>query len=118
MAHRTRKRDHQPTLKPQPFHMRRISHTTPPASTGGRHRRTQWRIALALALALATKPHASDAALDRAADLIGTRDAASAYAKLAPLEATRAGKPRFDYLFGLAALDSSHVTHAIFALER
>jgi len=41
-----------------------------------------------------------------------------AYAKLAPLEATRAGKPRFDYLFGLAALDSSHVTHAIFALER
>ena len=69
-------------------------------------------------MALATKPHASDAALDRAADLIGTRDAASAYAKLAPLEATRACKPRFDYLFGLAALDSSHVTHAILALER
>ena len=69
-------------------------------------------------MALATKPHASDAALDRAADLIGTRDAATAYAELAPLEATRAGKPQFDYLFGLAALDSSHVTHAIFALER
>ena len=69
-------------------------------------------------MALAGPAHAADPSLDRAAELIGAHDAATAYAELAPQEGARAGDPRFDYLLGLAALDAGHITHAIFALDR
>ena len=46
------------------------------------------------------------------------QDAAAAYAELSMLESSRAGDPEFDYAFGLAALDTGHLTRAIFALER
>ena len=46
------------------------------------------------------------------------RNAAAAFAELAPQEVQRAGDPDFDYRLGIAALDSGHVTRAIFALER
>ena len=46
------------------------------------------------------------------------RDAKSAYAILKPLEAERSGDPDFDYLLGIAALDSGRATEAVFALER
>lgn len=62
--------------------------------------------------------HAQDGSLDEATLLLGRNDPAAAYALLADQELQRAGDPRFDYLLGLAALDSGHVTRAIFALER
>ncbi len=37
---------------------------------------------------------------------------------LDPLEATRAGDPDFDYLLGVAAIDSGKLTRGVFALER
>ena len=41
-----------------------------------------------------------------------------AYALLAPEQSRRAGDPDYDYLLGIAALDSGRPTEAIFALER
>lgn len=42
----------------------------------------------------------------------------AAFAVLAPHEPERAGQADFDYLLGIAALDSGRATRAIFALER
>ncbi len=61
---------------------------------------------------------AQDALLNEAAALLSRKAAAGAYALLADAEAQRAGDQAFDYLLGIAALDSGHVTRAIFALER
>lgn len=61
---------------------------------------------------------AQDAALDRARQLIDAKQPAQAFALLDPLEAERAGNPDYDFLLGLAALDSGHLTRAVFALER
>ena len=33
-------------------------------------------------------------------------------------ESSLAGDPGFDYLLGIAALDSGHLTHRVFVLER
>src|SRR5688572_8051771 len=81
------------------------------------------RLITALAVTLTTlavQPYAvaADAALDEARGLIQKRDAKRAYDLLSPLEAQRAGDPEFDYLLGLAALDSGQTTRAIFAFER
>ena len=43
---------------------------------------------------------------------------ADAYALLQPYQSDYAGDPDYDYLLGLAALDSGKATEAIFALER
>ncbi len=56
--------------------------------------------------------------LQQARTLLQQRNATAAYDLLAPLEATSAGDPSFDYLLGIAALDAGHITRAIFALER
>ncbi len=56
--------------------------------------------------------------LQEAANLIKSGKSAEAYALLAPEEPKRAGDPDFDYLLGLAALDSGKPNEAIFALER
>lgn len=61
---------------------------------------------------------AQDALLDEARAKLKLRDAVGAYALLANAELQRAGDERFDYLLGVAALDSGHVTRAVFALER
>lgn len=45
-------------------------------------------------------------------------NANAAYALLEPLENEKAGDLEFDYLFGLASLDSGHPSKAMFALER
>ena len=50
--------------------------------------------------------------------LLDARKPAAAYALLKPLEETRAGEPGFDYLIGIAALDSGEALEAVFALER
>ncbi len=62
--------------------------------------------------------HGQDDLLDQAARSIAEHDSATAYALLADREPERAGDPRFDYLLGVAALDSGQLTRAIFALER
>ena len=60
----------------------------------------------------------ADNALERARQFMASKNAESAYALLAPLEPARAGQPEFDYLLGIAALDSGRISQAIFALER
>lgn len=56
--------------------------------------------------------------LDKAGSLIASRDYAAAYALLEPVESEHSGAPAYDMLFGLAAIDSGHVTRGVFALER
>ncbi len=74
-----------------------------------------------------TRPSASGATSDAdarqkllqdAKNLIDSGKAADAYALLAPQQADRAGDPDYDYLLGIAALDSGKPNEAIFALER
>lgn len=75
-------------------------------------------IVAAAALAACLAAAQGTAPLDQARRLIASGDAKGAYALLAPHEATDAGQPMFDYLLGIAALDSGRATRAIFALER
>ncbi|MFL9710584.1 surface lipoprotein assembly modifier [Methylobacillus sp. Pita1] len=56
--------------------------------------------------------------LVKAGSLIAGRDYAAAYALLEPVESEHSGDPAYDMLFGLAAIDSGHVTRGVFALER
>ena len=83
-----------------------------------RPRGARWWAASALSLALSGWAHAQQPAPGSDAASLSGRAAAAVYAELAPQEPARAGDPRFDYRLGVAALDSGHLTHAIFALER
>lgn len=56
--------------------------------------------------------------LARAEDLLTAGDSATAYALLREKESTLAGNPFFDYLLGIAALDTGHTDAAIFSLRR
>jgi tetratricopeptide (TPR) repeat protein len=56
--------------------------------------------------------------LQDAENLIKSGKSADAYALLAPQQANLAGDPDYDYLLGIAALDSGKPDEAIFALER
>jgi len=69
-------------------------------------------------LALLSLAALADQTLDRAKQLLEQKQAAQAYELLLPLEAQRSGTPEYDYLLGIAALDSGHRERAIFALER
>lgn len=53
-----------------------------------------------------------------AESLLAAGDAERAFARLSPKEAQLAGHPYFDYLLGVAALDSRRYSEAIFALRR
>jgi len=59
-----------------------------------------------------------DGLLAEADKLLKSGNAAEAYTVLAPHQSERAGDPAYDYLFGIAALDSGKPNEAIFALER
>ena len=72
----------------------------------------------ATCLLVASLVQGQDATLDRARQLLDSKQAAAAFALLDPLEAERAGDPEYDFLLGLAAIDSNHLTRAVFALER
>ncbi len=61
---------------------------------------------------------AASAALEEARRLIADGRAAEAHRLLAPREIEMAGQPLFDYLFGVAALDSGHMAEAISAFGR
>jgi outer membrane protein len=73
---------------------------------------------LGIVFAVLSSSVLADAALDRATRLLAQRQARQAYELLLPLESQRAGNPEYDYLLGIAALDSGHIERAIFALER
>ena len=66
----------------------------------------------------ATAALAQDPTLDQARSLIDAKRPAEAFNLLSPLEQARAGDPQFDYLLGLAAVDSGQYTRGVFALER
>jgi tetratricopeptide (TPR) repeat protein len=56
--------------------------------------------------------------LNQAKELLAAGKPAEAYELLAPYELALAGAPDFDYLLGVAALESRHPKDAAFALER
>ena len=56
--------------------------------------------------------------LARAETLLGTGQSQTAYELLSPREVELAGNPYFDYLLGVAALDSGSISEAIFSLRR
>ncbi len=60
----------------------------------------------------------SSKALMDAGALIRHNDFHAAYQLLEPLESEHAGQFEFDYLFGIAAVESNHLTRGAFALER
>ena len=70
-------------------------------------------MALAAGAATAQQPE-----LERARALIAAGNAKQAYDVLAPLQDQLTGKPEFDYLLGVAALDSGRLEEAIIAFER
>lgn len=59
-----------------------------------------------------------DSVLIQAEALIRQMHYQAAYDLLEPLESERAGDVDYDYLFGIAGVESNHVTRGIFALER
>ena len=71
-----------------------------------------------LALAYSAVALASDESLRKAQELLNVRQPAQALEILAPMEPQLAGDSRFDYLFGLALLETGHTGKAIFALQR
>ncbi len=71
---------------------------------------------LGASIAQAAEP--PSAVLDEARRLIADGRAADAHRVLAARELEFAGQPLFDYLFGVAALDSGHAAEAIGAFER
>ncbi len=60
----------------------------------------------------------ADEITDRARRLLQEKNPQAAYQLLQPLESQRAGNPEYDYLLGIAALDSGERERAVFALER
>jgi hypothetical protein len=72
-----------------------------------------------LLLGVAASPaHAAEPDLGKAQALLKAGRAAEAFAYLEPFEDAQAGDPKFDYLFGIAALDSGKADRATLALER
>lgn len=69
-------------------------------------------------LAVAPAPGVAAGLLAEAGELLGQRRAAEAWALLSPREAELAGYPQYDYLLGIAALDSGRPAEAVFTLER
>ena len=76
------------------------------------------RLAAWLIAAVALPVAAQQADLDRAKDLIGAGNAKQAFELLSPQQDRYAGMPEFDYLLGVAALDSGRLEDAIIAFER
>lgn len=74
---------------------------------------------VALAAAFSSPAAQADPqALENARRLLAGGNAAQAYEQLAPLQDKLTGQPEFDYLLGVAALDSGRLDEAIIAFER
>src|SRR5258708_12393226 len=76
------------------------------------------RYVLVFSLAACAFSALADALTDRAKRLLEQKQPKQAYDLLLPQEGARAGDPEFDYLLGVAALDSGNLERAVFALER
>ncbi|HTH44655.1 MAG TPA: surface lipoprotein assembly modifier [Oxalicibacterium sp.] len=61
---------------------------------------------------------ATDALIEQAKQLVESKQAERAYQLLIPLQSERAGEPEYDYVLGVAALDSERAPEAVFAFER
>lgn len=77
-----------------------------------------WALLLAISLSLASAPLHADDLLVQADNLMKSKKPEAAYQLLAAQENNRAGDPDFDYLLGVAALDSGRRNEAVFAFER
>jgi tetratricopeptide (TPR) repeat protein len=75
-------------------------------------------IATIVLAAFCAAAFAQDALLNRARQMVQAKQYQQAYALLEPQEQARAGDPEFDYLLGIAAIDSGQLTRGVFALER
>ena len=82
-----------------------------------RARLRRWAAGLFLAAA-SSAFGADDPAIENARRLLAAGNAKQAYAELAAVEGRLSGMPEFDYLFGVAALDSGKIEDAIIAFER
>jgi len=71
-----------------------------------------------IVLIASTVAAAADEAVQQAQALLDGGQPQAAYELLKPMEEARAGDPAFDYVYGLAALDSGRALEAVFALER
>lgn len=61
---------------------------------------------------------ADEGLISKARELILSGDSVAAYSLLNPRLNEMAGQPDFDYLYGLAAMDTNHPSEAVFAFER
>ena len=76
------------------------------------------RALLAGVLALAPAVAAAQLDMGRLAELVRSGQAQAAYELARAERAAHEGEPRFDFLYGMAAIDSGHVGEGVFALER
>lgn len=76
--------------------------------------------ALFLALLLTTTSIIAfaDETLTQASELLKQRNYKNAYELLEPLESERAGEVEYDYMLGVAAIESGQISRGVFALER
>lgn len=70
------------------------------------------------AIAQAAAPASYDNTIQQAESLIHRGDSGKAYSLLEPLEPQLAGNVRYDYLFGVSAVNAGKSSRAVFALER
>lgn len=75
-------------------------------------------VAVMAALSLQSSAVFADELTDKAKALLESGKGAEAYQLLEPAEVTRAGDRDYDFLLGMAALESGQNTRAVFALER
>ncbi len=75
-------------------------------------------VVVACLLVVAPAAQASEAALKQAEQALNAGEAAAARDLLAALETDYAGDPRFDYLYGLALLETGSPGRALFVFER
>lgn len=71
-----------------------------------------------LMFGMAGSAFCQEAQISRGRQLMDEGKPAQAFALLEPLESAHAGEVKFDYLFGIAALDSGHPDRATIAFER
>lgn len=78
----------------------------------------KWFAVVALLLLSGNALAAEDSLLAQADKLLKSGKAKEAYVLLVPHQSERAGDQNYDYLLGIAALDSGKPNEAVFALER
>src|SRR5690349_20358404 len=76
------------------------------------------QVLVAWATACSLAAWADPAVIEKAKAALAAGNAKQAYADLAPLQNQLSGQPEYDYLLGVAALDSGRIDEAIIAFER